>query len=99
MCLVRRVLQRRIVAALEVLEDGVERAAGGAPPQAATVAVVAPPHHWRVVDGDEPLHLPTFELRRPRLVVAGVVFRDGLLLLDTSILHHVLLLLFTLFYC
>ena len=60
----RRALEQRIFVALEVLENGMERGAGGAPPQVAAIAVVAAPYHRRVVDGGEPLRLPAFEVRR-----------------------------------
>lgn len=71
----RRVLQRRLVAALNVLEDSVERAPWDTPPLTPAVGVVAPPWHRSTVGGCELVGVAALVVRCPQSVVVGVVLR------------------------
>jgi hypothetical protein len=76
----RRHLQDRIVAALDVLEDELERAAGCAPPAAATGDVVARRRRGRALVRRKLAFVPTPKERGPRLPVFGVEAWVGTLL-------------------
>jgi hypothetical protein len=68
----RRHLQDGVVAALDVLEDERQGAAGSAPPAAAPGGIVACRRRGRTVVRRQLAFVPTTEERGPRLPIVGV---------------------------